>query len=396
MASSVPPVRSARRRRRPPRRARCSTSRRSSSSSIQRNASDLHLKVGRPPTLRLHGDLVPLDHPGAPSRGSEGARRTAHDAAPGEGVHREQGVRLRHRRAGHRALPRATSISSAARSASRCARSRIRRARSRSSTCPTVLEEIALKPRGLVLVTGITGSGKSTALAAMVQHINEHRHANVITIEDPIEFLHRDINCHINQREVGTDTATFGAGAAPRAATGSGRHPHRRDPRPRDARHGAQGGRHGTPRVQHAAHDRRDADDQPRAVLLPAAPAGRGALLARERAAGGHLAPPRAARRQAGPRSRVRGAHQHADRARPDPRHGQDAQHSGPHQGRHGAVRDAELRPVAHAATTRRASISYESAVFYATSPSEFALRVQGVAGTSDNSWSAFESDSQS
>ena len=75
---------------------------------------------------------------------------------------------------------------------------------------PPVLEEIALKPRGLVLVTGITGSGKSTALAAMIQHINEKRHANVITIEDPIEFLHRDINCHINQREVGTDTATFG------------------------------------------------------------------------------------------------------------------------------------------------------------------------------------------
>src|SRR5512138_1823900 len=64
--------------------------------------------------------------------------------------------------------------------------------------------------RGLVLVTGITGSGKSTALAAMVQHLNEHRKANVITIEDPIEFLHRDINCNINQREVGTDTANFG------------------------------------------------------------------------------------------------------------------------------------------------------------------------------------------
>src|SRR4030095_8564570 len=58
---------------------------------------------------------------------------------------------------------------------------------------------------------GITGSGKSTALASMIQHINEKRRANVITIEDPIEFLHRDINCHINQREVGTDTANFGS-----------------------------------------------------------------------------------------------------------------------------------------------------------------------------------------
>jgi twitching motility protein PilT len=79
----------------------------------------------------------------------------------------------------------------------------------RELNLPPVLEEISLRPRGLVLVTGITGSGKSTALAAMIQHINEKRHANIITVEDPIEFLHRDINCHINQREVGTDTANF-------------------------------------------------------------------------------------------------------------------------------------------------------------------------------------------
>ena len=59
---------------------------------------------------------------------------------------------------------------------------------------PAVLEEIALKPRGLVLVTGITGSGKSTALAAMINHVNQHRRVNIITIEDPIEFLHRDVH----------------------------------------------------------------------------------------------------------------------------------------------------------------------------------------------------------
>ncbi len=61
----------------------------------------------------------------------------------------------------------------------------------------------------MVLVTGVTGSGKSTALASILQVINEQRYANIITIEDPIEFLHRDIKCHINQREVGTDTGTF-------------------------------------------------------------------------------------------------------------------------------------------------------------------------------------------
>ena len=56
---------------------------------------------------------------------------------------------------------------------------------------------------------GITGSGKSTALASMIHYINQNRHANIITIEDPIEFLHRDIKSHINQREVGTDTGSF-------------------------------------------------------------------------------------------------------------------------------------------------------------------------------------------
>src|SRR5579872_3216300 len=64
---------------------------------------------------------------------------------------------------------------------------------------PKVLEDISVKPRGLVLVTGVTGSGKSTALAAMVNHINTTRRVNIITIEDPIEFLHRDLNSIVNQ-----------------------------------------------------------------------------------------------------------------------------------------------------------------------------------------------------
>ncbi|MGH7671952.1 MAG: type IV pilus twitching motility protein PilT, partial [Gemmatimonadales bacterium] len=74
---------------------------------------------------------------------------------------------------------------------------------------PPVMEEIALKPRGLVLVTGVTGSGKSTALAAMINHINTNRRVNIITIEDPIEFLHRDNLANISQREVGNDTLSF-------------------------------------------------------------------------------------------------------------------------------------------------------------------------------------------
>jgi twitching motility protein PilT len=75
---------------------------------------------------------------------------------------------------------------------------------------PAILKEIAVTKRGLVLVTGATGSGKSTTLAAMLDYINGQRTAHIVTIEDPIEYLHRDRKCIINQREVGFDTAAFG------------------------------------------------------------------------------------------------------------------------------------------------------------------------------------------
>ncbi|MBI3819131.1 MAG: type IV pilus twitching motility protein PilT [Planctomycetes bacterium] len=70
-------------------------------------------------------------------------------------------------------------------------------------------EEICSLPKGLVLVTGATGSGKSTTLAAMIDHINQTRHEHIVTVEDPIEFLHRNKSCLINQREVGGDTHSF-------------------------------------------------------------------------------------------------------------------------------------------------------------------------------------------
>lgn len=76
---------------------------------------------------------------------------------------------------------------------------------------PPVLARFTEKPRGLVLVTGPTGSGKSTTLAAMIDKINKDRHGHIITVEDPIEFVHRHQNCIINQREVGTDTNSFAA-----------------------------------------------------------------------------------------------------------------------------------------------------------------------------------------
>ncbi len=76
---------------------------------------------------------------------------------------------------------------------------------------PTVIARLAARPRGLVLVTGPTGSGKSTTLAAMIDKINTERHGHILTIEDPIEYLHGHKNCLVNQREVHSDTQTFTA-----------------------------------------------------------------------------------------------------------------------------------------------------------------------------------------
>jgi energy-coupling factor transporter ATP-binding protein EcfA2 len=77
--------------------------------------------------------------------------------------------------------------------------------------CPEIFREIADTPRGLVLVTGPTGSGKSTTLAAMVDYINDHKHDHILTIEDPIEFVHENKKCLLNQREVHRDTLSFEA-----------------------------------------------------------------------------------------------------------------------------------------------------------------------------------------
>jgi twitching motility protein PilT len=74
---------------------------------------------------------------------------------------------------------------------------------------PQVTKEMSLLPRGLILVTGPTGSGKSTSLAAMINHINQNQRCHIMTIEDPIEYVHPDLNSIINQRELGTDTFAF-------------------------------------------------------------------------------------------------------------------------------------------------------------------------------------------
>ncbi len=177
---------------------------------VQRGGSDLLLKVGRPPTIRLNGDLVPLEMPPmkpeelktlaeqimTPRQVKEFAERKEADFAigvPGVGRFRTNVYQQRGTLAfAFRAIPYEVKTV-------------------RDLKLPEVLEEISVKPRGLVLVTGVTGSGKSTALAAMINHVNTNERVNIITIEDPIEFLHRDQQSNISQREVGTDTLSFQA-----------------------------------------------------------------------------------------------------------------------------------------------------------------------------------------
>src|SRR5262245_2776115 len=77
---------------------------------------------------------------------------------------------------------------------------------------PAVLAEVGNAERGMILVTGVTGSGKSSTMAAVINHINQNQHKHILTLENPIEFLHRDVNCSVTQREIGTDTDDFRQG----------------------------------------------------------------------------------------------------------------------------------------------------------------------------------------
>jgi twitching motility protein PilT len=359
---------------------------------VRRNGSDLHLKVGRPPTIRVDGELEPLDH--APLR-PEDLKTLAEQLMTARQVKQF---------AEEKECDFAIGVPG-------IGRFRVNVYQQRGSLCyamraipyqartipelnlPSVLEEIAMKPRGLVLVTGVTGSGKSTALAAMIQHINEGRRANVITIEDPIEFLHRDINCHINQREVGTDTATFGQAL---------RRVLRQDPdviligeirdletldtalKAADTGHLVFSTLHTTDATQtinrvlsfYPPHQQGEV----RFSLASALQAVVSLRLVPRSDRAGRIPAVEVLINTAAVRDNVRDMEKTLNI---------------PDLIKEGAVQygmqsfDQSLMQLYSSG-----KISYESAVFYATSPAEFALRVQGVAGTSDTSWSGFEGES--
>jgi twitching motility protein PilT len=134
---------------------------------------------------------------------------------------------------------------------------------------PAVLKDICQAPQGLVIVTGPTGSGKSTSLAAMISHINDTQPLHIVTIEDPIEFVYTDKMCTIRQRQLGNDVKSLAEALPPRAAAGPGRDPDGRNARSRDDRAGDARRRDGPPGLLDAAHQRREAVDRPRHLDVP-------------------------------------------------------------------------------------------------------------------------------
>jgi twitching motility protein PilT len=175
---------------------------------VERGASDLHLKAGSAPMIRIDGELTPATYE---ILTPDSVRQMIESILTDE-----QKARF----IAEKELDLAYSVQGLSRfrvnvylqKGSWGSAMRVIPARPLSLDelkMPPIIKDLAMRPRGLCLVTGPTGSGKSTTLAAMVNHINENRRCHIVTIEDPIEFLHKDKNCVISQREVGFDTHSF-------------------------------------------------------------------------------------------------------------------------------------------------------------------------------------------
>ncbi|MCA1556670.1 MAG: type IV pilus twitching motility protein PilT, partial [Acidobacteria bacterium] len=176
---------------------------------IELGGSDLHLTTNTPPQVRVDGELKPLD--GFKTLSSADTKQLAYSVLTDAQKHRfEESLELDFS-FGVRGLSRFRANLFNQRGAVGCVfRAIPYEIRSfEDLSLPAVVTKLCDKPRGLILVTGPTGSGKSTTLAAMIDKINRERHEHIMTIEDPIEFLHNHKSCLVNQREVGSDTKGF-------------------------------------------------------------------------------------------------------------------------------------------------------------------------------------------
>jgi twitching motility protein PilT len=218
--------------------------------SVKNKASDLHLSAGLPPMIRVHGDvrrinLPPLEH--------KDVHAMIYDIMnDSQRKHYDENLEVDF----SFDLPGLARFRVNAFNQDRGAAAVLRTIPSRvlsleELNCPRQFADFSSKPRGLVLVTGPTGSGKSTTLAAMVDHVNNNLYGHVLTIEDPIEFVHESRKCVINQREVGPHTLSLRQCAALGAARGPRRDPGRRAARPGDDPPGADSRRDRPPGVRH-------------------------------------------------------------------------------------------------------------------------------------------------
>lgn len=175
---------------------------------VEKGASDLHITTGSPPQLRIDGELVPLKTP--PMTPVE-TKQLCYSILTDAQKHKFEEENELDLSFGVKGLSRFRSNIFMQRGAVAGAFRTIpfKILTFAELGLPPVVAELAKKPRGLVLVTGPTGSGKSTTLASIIDKINTERHEHIMTIEDPIEYLHPHKNCLVNQREVGADTKNF-------------------------------------------------------------------------------------------------------------------------------------------------------------------------------------------
>ncbi len=175
---------------------------------VEKGASDLHVTTGSPPQLRIDGKLVPLKTP--PLSPVE-TKQLCYSILTDAQKHRFEEENELDLSFGVKGLSRFRANVFMQRGAVAGAFRTIpfKILTFAELGLPPVVAELAKKPRGLVLVTGPTGSGKSTTLASIIDKINTDRHEHIVTIEDPIEYLHPHKNCLVNQREVGADTGSF-------------------------------------------------------------------------------------------------------------------------------------------------------------------------------------------